>query len=208
MQKSLSKIKWHNVVATNIFLFSVFVLTFYSANAQTRYQLNCNSSLLKTSHIIALEQVGTLEATNKNDGDVVKYLALFGFKSGTPYCAAGQYYCFYEGAKREKISTNLIPIIKSASCSDIYNDAKNRGKKTKYSPQKHDLIVWKNQKSWQGHIERVHNVLPNGWVETIGFNSSKTINGKKQEGVFLQKRNILHPLGRLKIKGLVGFENE
>ncbi|MCL2039118.1 MAG: hypothetical protein FWG85_01655 [Bacteroidetes bacterium] len=191
-----------------IVLFVTLILMFNSANAQNRYQLYCSHLLLETSYIVALEQVGTLEKSNKNDGDVVKYLKLFGFKSGTPYCAAGQYYCFYEGAKRENISTDSIPIIKSALCLDIYNDAKKRGNKTKYSAQKHDLIIWKKPKSWQGHIERIHNVLPNGWVETIGFNSSKTINGKKQEGVFLQRRNILHPLGRLKVKGIVGFHDE
>ena len=189
-------------------LFTIFMLMFNSLNSQTRYQLSCYPLLLEVSHKVALEQVGTLEKTNKNDGDVVKYLKLFGFKSGTPYCAAGQYYCFYEGAKRINISKDSIPIIKSALCMHIYNDAKKRGKQTKYSPQKHDLIIWNKPKSWHGHIERVHNVLQNGWVETIGFNSSKTINGKKQEGVFLQKRNVLHPLGRLKVKGLVGFDNK
>ena len=189
-------------------LFITFIVMFHCANAQTRYQLHCCSLLLDASHIVALEQIGTLELNNKNDGDVVKYLKLFGFKSSTPYCAAGQYYCFYEAANRVNISTDSIPIIKSALCMNIYNDAQNRGSKTRYFPQKHDLIIWKKSKSWQGHIERIHSVLANGWVETIGFNSSKTINGKKQEGVFFQKRNILHPLGRLKIKGLVGFNNE
>ena len=93
-------------------------------------------------------------------------------------------------------------------CQAIYNDAIKRGKKTKYIAKKHDLIIWKKSNSWQGHIERVHKILPKGWVETIGFNSSKTIDNKKIEGVFIQKRNILHPLGRLKIRGLIGFNYE
>ena len=193
---------------SKIFAFFItLILMFNTAISQVRYTLPCYDSLLESSHKVALEQIGTLEKTNKNDGDVVKYLQIFNLKEGSPYCAAGQYYCFLEGAKEKNISKDSIPIIKSALCLAIYNDAKQRGKKTKYSPQKHDLIVWKKGDSWQGHIERVHNVLQNGWVETIGFNSSKTINGKKQEGVFLQKRNILHPLGRLKIKGLVGFND-
>jgi hypothetical protein len=201
MQNLLNKIKQYKIA-----LLTTLILMFNTANAQVRYTLPCYHLLLESSHIVALEQIGTLERSNKNDGDVEKYLKLFGLKTGSPYCAAGQYYCFLEGAKRKNISKDSIPIIKSALCLEIYNDAKKRGYKTKYVPKKYDLIVWKRSNSWQGHIERVHNVLPKGWVETIGFNSSKTINGKKQEGVFLQKRNILHPLGRLKIKGLVGFK--
>jgi len=203
MQNLLFKIKQHRIA-----LFIILVLMFNTANGQVRYALPCNHLLLKSSHNVMLEQIGTLERTNKNDGDVVKYLELFNLKSGTPYCAVGQYYCFVEGAKRKNISKDSIPIIKSALCLAIFNDAKNRGNKTKYFPKKHDLIVWKKSNSRQGHIERVNNVLEKGWVETVGFNSSKTINGKKLEGVFLQKRNILHPLGRLKVKGLVGFNDD
>ena len=194
------------IISKYFAIFITLILMFNITNAQNRYELHCHPLLLESSHIVALEQVGTLEKTNRNDGDVVKYLVLFDLKSGTPYCAAGQYYCFFEGAKRENISPDSIPIIKSALCQTIYNDAQKRGTKTKYVPQKHDLLVWRKPNSWQGHIERVNKVLDKGWVETIGFNSSKTINGKKQEGVFLQRRNILHPLGKLRVRGLVGFK--
>ena len=187
-------------------LFSTILLMFNYANAQVRYALPCYYMLLESSYTVGLEEIGTIEKSNKNDGDVLKYLEIFGLKEGNPYCAAGQYYCFLEGANRINVSKDSIPIIKSALCRVIYNDAKRRGVKTKYIARKHDLIVWRCPNSWRGHIERVHRVLPNGWVETIAFNSSKNINGKKIEGVFFQKRNILHPLGRLKIKGLVGFD--
>jgi hypothetical protein len=49
--------------------------------------------------------------------------------------------------------------------------------------------------------------MDKGWVETIAFNSSKIVDGKKVEGVWLKERNIRHPLGKLRVKGLVGFEN-
>jgi hypothetical protein len=52
----------------------------------------------------------------------------------------------------------------------------------------------------------VSKVIRAGWVITIGFNSNKRdINGNHIEGVFLQKRNIYHPLGRKKILGIIGF---
>ena len=190
----------------SVVLFITFILMFNHSNAQSKYILNCQYLLIESSHKICLNEIGTLELTNNNDGDVEKYLSIFGLKSGSPYCAAGQYYCFLEGAKKNNIDINSIPIIKTALAQSIFNNAKKCGKKSKYAAKKHDLIVWKRGNSSKGHIERVHKVLSNGWVITIGFNTSKIVNGKKLEGVFLQKRNIEHPLGRLQIKGLVGFD--
>lgn len=175
------------------------------ATAQKKYILKCDKNLLNKSQQIALSQIGTIEKTNRNDGNVKKYLAAFGLSAGNPYCAAGQYYCFLEASKQLDLPSKAIPIAKSALAQGVYNAAAEQGKLASYMPQPHDLIVWRKGRTSKGHIERIYEVNKNGWVETIAFNSSKIINGKKIEGVFMQRRNIKHPLGRLKIKGLVGF---
>lgn len=41
----------------------------------------------------AASQIGTTEATGRNDGPVVKYLTAVGLRQGDPYCAAFVYWC-------------------------------------------------------------------------------------------------------------------
>jgi hypothetical protein len=111
------------------------------ASAQKKYVLKCDSNLLELSHKIALQQVGIQEKTNRNDGEVVKYLVIFGLKEGAPYCAAGQYYCFLEATNQLNLSHTCIPIIKTALAQAVFNDAAKRGKATNYQAEIHDLIV-------------------------------------------------------------------
>lgn len=179
------------------------------AIAQKKYILKSDALLLKKSHQIALSQVGTTEPRGRNDGpQVAKYLAACGLGGGQPYCAAGQYYCFVEASRALKMPLSAVPIPKTALAQSVYNYARRCGQPANYQPSPHDMIVWRRGQTTKGHIERIHKVLQNGWVETIAFNSSKVAHGRKIEGVFIQKRNIRHPLGRLKIKGIVGFDSK
>jgi len=41
---------------------------------------------------VAVSQIGTQEATGRNDGEVVKYLKSVGLNKGDPYCAAFVYW--------------------------------------------------------------------------------------------------------------------
>jgi hypothetical protein len=176
-----------------------------TAYAQSRYVLYCDSNLKDVSLQLAEKEVGTLE-TGTNGGAVTKYLKILGLNAGNPYCAAGQYWCFWMATKELKFSEKAIPIKKTALAQAIFNDARSRGRKAAYIPQVSDLIVWRRGRTSFGHIERIRRVLDKGNVETIAFNSSSVISGKKREGVFIKKRNVRHPLGRLFVKGLVGFE--
>jgi hypothetical protein len=178
-----------------------------SIYAQEKYTLNCRKQLLDVSLDTAIAQVGTRERTGHNDGDVEKYLHSVGLSKGNPYCAAGQYYCFYVSSIALKLNTSLIPIIKSGMANSIFSDAKYKGQKVKYFPKKHDLIVWRQRNSSHGHIERIFNVIKAGWIMTIGFNTSGN-NRKNQsegEGVYIKKRNIYNPIRRMTVRGLIGF---
>jgi len=46
--------------------------------------------------------------------------------------------------------------------------------------------------------------MDKGFVRTLAFNVP---NEQNQEGVFIKKRNIYHPIRRLKIRGLIGFRS-
>ncbi len=176
-----------------------------------KYQIGCDSVLLTLSEKIMIKQVGTIEKTGKNDGNMIEiYQNAVGLGKGSSYCAAGIYWCFSAATDLLIMRSECIPIPKTGLANLIYSHAKANGIRVNYIPQRHDLIVWRYPSSSFGHIERIIQTKKAGWVVTVSFNTSKKQNGtgKKIEGVFIKKRNIFHPLGRMLIRGLVGFRNE
>ncbi len=170
-----------------------------------RYALSCRNDLLAESGRIAKEQVGVIEYRRNSGKMISRYLRAVGLPEGQPYCAAGQYWCFAEACRLLSINRNEIPLPRTGLANSMFNYAKKYGKPTKPIAQIGDLIVWRRGKSIFGHIERIIAKVKAGWFYTIGFNTSKYINGKKYEGVFVQKRNIYHFLGRLRFRGFIGF---
>ena len=141
---------------------------------QNKYYIPGNLVLLQLSEVMAMEEVGTKEATGKNDGEVEKYLKSVGLGPGYPYCMAGQYWAFDTAAAilDSHCYPVKIPIPKTAGANVPYNNAKKNGYKTNYRAEKHDLIIWKKYNSWTGHVERVIKELDAGYVQTVGFNTS------------------------------------
>ncbi len=179
-----------------------------SLSAQTNIQLNCQSELLKASRDSAIAQHGVIEKNGRNDGaDIEKYLKITFTSKGSSYCAAAVYWCFFAAANDLKMSLNQIPIKRTALANGIFKDALYRGKKIKYLPREHSLIIWKYPNSCFGHIERIISVEKAGWVKTVAFNVSgySAKYKKKAEGVFLKKRNIFHQLGKMRIRGMISF---
>ena len=190
--------------------FIIVVLLSDSAMAQIRVIIPVKEELLQASYAVAMAQVGVVEKTGNNDGDMVEeYQRSVGRNRGDAYCAAGQYWCYWRAALDLGLTIKDIPIKRTGVANDMFNDAVSRGEIGRYSPQKHDLIVWKLKNSFRGHIERIIEIKKYGWVVTIGFNTSNSQTGSQSEGegVFIKKRNIAHPIGRLKVRGLIGFKN-
>ncbi len=185
-----------------IVIFFLAVSADFIAKSQSRYELDCSQNLLDESLKIAKMELGNIEKTNKNDGVVDKYNRAIGLAPGSAYCAAGQYYCFIKACEKLGIELSNIPIKKTGSALAMFWAARNKGIKTKYIGLKNDLIVWKFGNSGRGHIERIIASSRAGAVVTIGFNVEKSGN----QGVFLMKRNIYHPIGRLSILGIIGLK--
>jgi len=173
------------------------------AMSMEKYVLQCRNDILELSEKYAISQIGTLEKSNRNDGNVLKYQIGLELDKGAPYCAAGVYWCFLQASIDLGLAENEIPIIKSAVANELFNDASRRGIRSKYIPGRHCLIVWRKKNNWSGHIERIIDVKKAGWVSTVGFNVTNIYG---QHGVFRKKRNIFHPLGRLAVRGLIGFK--
>ncbi|MGA2296010.1 MAG: hypothetical protein ABSG15_00495 [FCB group bacterium] len=186
-------------------LLCILILISDSNYAQEKYLLSSSKILLEVSRDTALAQVGTLEKTGNNDGEVEKYQKAVGLKRGDAYCAAGQYWCFLVSADALGLNHNEIPIKRTGVANLMFNDAKQRGSKTSYKATMHDLLVWRKRNTNSGHIERIINAGKAGWVLTVGFNTGSGKPGSACDGVYLRKRNILHPLGRMAVRGLIGF---
>ncbi len=175
------------------------------AGAAQRYEIPCNGCLLCEAIAIMHSQVGICEATGRNDGEVNKYTLSLGLRGNYPYCAAGIWWCFEQARRKLGLPKIFHPLPATAVANEMFAFAKLQGKPTEYYPGLYDLIVWKRQNSFRGHIECIVEVMKSGFVRTIAFNSCSAFAGKTREGVFFQKRNIFHPLVRMKVRGLIGF---
>jgi hypothetical protein len=187
----------------------LYVLAYTALNAQVKVVLPCSKQLLEASLDSALAQVGTVESTNRNDGaKIEEYLSSVGRNRGNAYCAAGQYWCFWVAAKQLNLPFSVIPIKRTGLANEMFNDASKRGDKVIFEPSRHDLLVWRKANKANGHIERIIRVAKAGWVYTIGFNTSPSKSSRESngEGVYIRKRNVYHSLGRLAVRGLIGFK--
>jgi hypothetical protein len=191
------------------FLIVSFLLLFNSflSVAQVRYELPAGRYITEVSHRIALTQAGVSDA--KNPSVVREYLKAAGVGYYNPFCQSGQYWSFVQ-AKQALSWINLmfgttysttIPVPKSALANSSYNYAIKKGIRTGYIAKKYDLLIWRAANGINGHIERVDSVCAGGWVKCIGFNT-----GNRE--VKLTRRNIYNLLGRLQVRGLVGFRYE
>lgn len=191
--------------AWSLYCSVLIMISFCNLNSMHKYELHAQEKMITESEAVAISQIGIVEKTGRNDGEEIeKYLTLFSFPEGTPYCAAGVYWCYYEVFR--KWNYLEIPVPKTAVASEMYYYAKRKGTKTGYNAKRNDLIVWKMKNSYKGHIERIVEIQNAGWIKTIGFNTSKIIEGKRKEGVFIKRRNIFHPIMRMKVLGIIGFD--
>ncbi len=173
-----------------------------------KYELPCDAHLLETSRSVLIGEIGTREQNNRNDGrEIEKYLEPLSLPKGSAYCVAGQYYCFYKAVKLLGYPFVANPLPRTGSSIKLFLYAKHYGAKRNFQTSIDDLVIWQRGKTIFGHTERIIEVLRKGWIKTIGFNTRKYDSGEKRwvEGVFIWNRNLLHPLGRLHLIGVVGF---
>lgn len=162
------------------------------------------SALAAASRDTLLAQIGTPEY-RQNSGPVQKYWKKFS-RYPIPYCQAGQEYCIDHAAKPLGVPGDVYAFMNTASTITAWYGAVKIGKKTAYKSHVDDLIYWRSGKAWSGHVERIIAILTGGWVRTVGFNTSCGGGDEREgSGVCIKKRNIFHPLGRLRILGLIGL---
>jgi len=186
------------------FCFLVFISPQNTGLAADRYELPSGKFICELSLEIAKAEAGITDA--KNPQRVREYLKAAGVGYYNPFCASGQYWSFKQAQKTIEGFNKLfrtsfisaIPYPRSALANAPYNYAKKNGTKTAYKAQKYDFLIWIYGNGPNGHIERIDSILSSGWVRCIGFNT-----GNRE--VKFTKRNIYSPIGRRRVRGLVGF---
>ena len=197
----------YRIMHSRILLCAILIMIMFAKSfGFDKYEVECREDLLDKSEKVLFSQLHTVENHENKGKKINKYLSSVGLSPGHPYCAAGQYFCFYKASKELSLDESKIPLYKTGLANLIYNKAVTKGRRSVPVPQKHDLVVWRLPRSWKGHIERVIKTGEAGWIQTIGFNVTKNIKGRKKEGVFKKRRNIYHPLGRMLVRGLIGFK--
>jgi hypothetical protein len=174
--------------------------------------VKAKKDIIEKSRKIMMGEVGKKEITNKNDGEHIKkymFSVGLGYPKGYPYCAAGQYWCFFAVNN----SRENVPILASGSANGIYDYAKKKGKRdlTDFpNPQVDDLIVWIKKGAYSGHIERIIEVQDNFTVITVGFNTGSGDKGSQRDGggVYKRVRYLNKPLGNMVVRGLIHFDTE
>jgi hypothetical protein len=191
------------VIIILLFILGLLLSITVASFTQIRYELTAPKVLVLKSYNYLISQIGKTEIGN-NRGIADEYNRSIGNPLGSPYCQAGQYWCYVQACNELNIPYYEIPMPRNGLANSTFNYAMRLGKRTGYTPQVHDLIIWKSVYNSTGHIERIVSVRNGGWVYTVGFNTGvkSQDNG---EGVSKMKRNIRFPLNRIKkIRGLVG----
>lgn len=145
---------------------------------------------------VATQQVGTRE-TGQNRGAVEKYQKSAGIALGSPYCYAGLYWCSLQADKNSPfLRTGL------ASLGRKHLAAKAVGGMT----LRRGLLFWQFPDNAFGHVDLITEVQLGGWVKCIGFNTGGGGTFRDGGGVSVVRRNINHPLGKMRMKQIIGFQ--
>lgn len=181
-----------------IFIAICWLSIIASVAAQQSYTLPATREAVEGSREELLNSVGIKEVGGNNKGkDIDRILAPFGLKA-VAWCQAFQYYCFY-------VTGEPIPIKKTAGSQACFNDAKKRGTKVPYRAEVDALLIFRTVNSWTGHSARIINLGKMGWVQTIEGNTSNGINVRDGEGVYIRKRHLQNPIGKLRVMGTILF---
>jgi hypothetical protein len=128
--------------------------TYSNLQIKPRYVLNIDSNLVVISHAIAQSQVGVVEKTGKNDGEVDKYMQFLGLGGQKlPYCSGGISWSYLQGSIFLGKDRKFIPFPLSAGSQVAYNYARTKGEEDlSRSIKKYDLFIWRKKEGNQGHI--------------------------------------------------------
>lgn len=124
---------------------------------------------------------------------------------------AGVYWSFLEAAHTLGLSESNVPMPRTGLASAVLAWVLKVGEAAASKlPEVSDLMVWRYDVKVTGHMAQVMKVGRGGWVVTMNYNTSIAGEGTARDGGgnALKWHNYMHPLGRMKFRGFIGFKEE
>lgn len=174
-----------------------------------RYYFNFDDKAVILSEKLVAKEMGLREKGN-NKGEHIKKYARSVFNrsaEGFAYCLAGQYWAIQTACETYNVINYLL---RTGHCNTLFNFAQQKAVRD-YSNnyQVHDLLIWKQNNSSSGHVERIKSIKNRDLliVETYAFNTQLKREGNVRDGGgnAIKVRHLKHPLGRMFLRGAIGL---
>lgn len=180
------------------------------AFAGKRYELPVRHGVLERAEYYMQREMGKKENGGENRGIHIKEYCdsskCVKYGSAAPYCMLGLLWAF-DRATGDLYRDDFLPFPRSGLAQSAYNYAIKYGIKTDFKPRKYDFLTYQLSMGYKGHIECIERVGACGWVDTYAFNTVLTTgNTRNGDGNCKKRRNYLNRIGRLSVKGFVGFK--
>lgn len=148
---------------------------------------------------VALTQVGVTEV-GQNRGEPDKYNKSVNSPLGAAYCQAHWFWC------GERTCCNPYPKTGLASLArkDLEKKSHQRNSRDAIRQNTFAMVYWQFPNSIYGHADGQIQQLEGGWVLVIAPNSSDD-DPRNGGGVNLKKRNLNHPLARMRLQSRIYF---
>lgn len=184
-------------------LIAVAITTASGHAAPERITIVATEHQWTKSMTLLREQIGVIER-GSNDGTMVRrYLASVGLRAGNPWCWALQYWSYAE-------CDDSVPAALKAtgSTQTAWYHARRHAMAITVAaaPQAGDLVIYYTPGRWSGHGARITDIVGGGWLKTIEGNTSSGGQGSQRDGdgCYARRRNWLHPMLRLRVRGFIG----
>jgi hypothetical protein len=170
--------------------------------SQQRYELPTLFDTNLPRIELAETQLGIREETNFSI--IQEYLRSVNIYANASWCNAFQYWLMDSVCRELQI---INPMPKSGLANSSYDYAIRKGNRTTFIPQPGDLIVWRTEGKWTGHVGLIIQARNQASVITIEGNTSS--NSFRTGGCVEKKVRLTnHPIGKHLLRGIVGFKSQ
>jgi hypothetical protein len=185
-----------------IVLLVIIFLTVRPVNAQQRYELPTLFDTNLPRIQLAATQLGIREETNSSI--IQEYLKSVNIYTNASWCNAFQYWLMDSVCRGLQI---INPMPQSGLANSSYDYALRKGVRTPFIPKPGDLLIWRTEGHWTGHVGMIIQIRNKASVITIEGNTSS--NSVRTGGCVEKKVRLTnHPIGKLLIRGIVGFKSQ
>lgn len=185
----------------------LFAIATSAIASPQRVVFKTSPELINKSKSLLFGDLGKTEKGQNRGEHIKKYAnAVYGKPiEGFPYCYAFQYWAVDSASKALKM---VNPLPRTGHCNTAFNECLKDGTIVAFSLKNDDIIIFRAGNG-SGHACRINRILNarDMVVETIEGNTSSNSAGSQRDGggIYIKKRYLRHPLGRMNFRGVIGL---